>query len=252
MGLSRRRIPKANFTLQKVQPNMTPSIQFTEADRDERGFIKTRPLSDLLPNAAPDTAPAHDRRAAWSTAAAFMLGLLILIAYTLASNALTPAPPVMRPTHIPATTSPAPTSAPIAHVPVSFTARSFVAYASPSGDVLGAIESTRAMTATAHYGSEWIQVDAAGSGLVWLRASDAPDMAISGPDLRPLPTAGAAPVVAEQAPPPPCASAGIPGKMVQVCGYGDLDSQARDTWIATYGGHVGSGDVTPTPGWTND
>lgn len=65
------------------------------------------------------------------------------------------------------------------------------AYASPDGLLLGPIETTRPMTATAHFGATWIQADVARSGLVWLRVGDVPGLAISGPDLAPV---AAAPV----------------------------------------------------------
>jgi len=36
--------------------------------------------------------------------------------------------------------------------------------------------------------------------------------------------------------PAPCQSAGIPGKMIEVCGDGDLSEAAKQKWIVTYGG----------------
>lgn len=59
------------------------------------------------------------------------------------------------------------------------------AYAAPDGSLLGQIEETRQIIPVAHYGSSWIQADVSGSGLVWLRAVDAPDLALVGPDLAP-------------------------------------------------------------------
>ena len=38
------------------------------------------------------------------------------------------------------------------------------------------------------------------------------------------------------APAATCQSAGVPGKMVEVCGDGDLSEAAKQKWIATYGG----------------
>jgi hypothetical protein len=132
------------------------------------------------------------------------------------------------------------------------------AYSAP--DVpLGPIEATRAMTPTAHYGQDWIQAVVTGSGRIWLRAADWPTLAIVGPDLAPraAPAApAAAPAVfvpAATTPPSPpatqCAEQGIPGKMVSVCGTDDLsalEAQAKETWIATYGGNVGIVG-TPSP-----
>lgn len=85
------------------------------------------------------------------------------------------------------TTPPAPTPAPIA------APRTIGAYAAPDGLLLGQIEEDRTITPVAHYRSDWIQADVAGSGLVWLRASDVSDMALTGPDLAPpaeVPQAG--------------------------------------------------------------
>jgi hypothetical protein len=68
--------------------------------------------------------------------------------------------------------------------------RTISAYAAPDGVLLGQIEETRQITPVAHYGSDWIQADVAGSGLVWLRASDVPHLALTGPDLAPQPQTG--------------------------------------------------------------
>ena len=122
------------------------------------------------------------------------------------------------------------------------------AFAAPDGAELGQIEATRAITTVAHYGADWIQADVQGSGLVWLRVSDWPQLAIVGPDLAPQPTATARPVppTPTPEPQPPCAEAGVPGKMVEVCGWGDLASEAQAKWLATYGGNPGI-VTTPTP-----
>jgi len=85
-----------------------------------------------------------------------------------------------------ATTISVPTAAPVPPTPPAVM---LPAFAAPSGIELGVIESSRAITPTAHYGLVWIQADVAGSGLVWLRASDFPSLAIVGPDLAPRPTA---------------------------------------------------------------
>jgi hypothetical protein len=50
-------------------------------------------------------------------------------------------------------------------------------------------------------------------------------------------------------PEPPCLSAGVPGKMVEVCGWlnpDELNAAARTKWLATYGGNPGI-VTTPTP-----
>jgi hypothetical protein len=77
----------------------------------------------------------------------------------------------------------APISATIAPTPV---ARLVSAYAAPDGLLLGQIEEDRMMVPVAHYGSSWVQADVEGSGLVWLRAQDVPDLALTGPDLAPV------------------------------------------------------------------
>src|SRR5439155_780403 len=114
----------------------------------------------------------------------------------------------------------------------------------------------RPLTPTAHYGNDWIQADVAGSGLVWLRRSDSPDLAIVGPDLAPVPTARPAPVVATPRapdPPPPqptqCADVGVAGKESRSCGTEDLgvlQERAKQIWIDAFGGNVGI-VTTPTP-----
>jgi hypothetical protein len=78
------------------------------------------------------------------------------------------------------TPSSAPTSAPTA------TAATIGAYAAPDGLLLGQIELDREIVAVAHYGTSWIQADVHGSGRVWLKAVDVPDIAITGPDLAPV------------------------------------------------------------------
>lgn len=71
--------------------------------------------------------------------------------------------------------------------PTAISAAMINAYAAPDGALLGQIEETRQINPVAHYGSGWIQAEVAGSGLVWLRASDFPTLAIVGPDLAPQP-----------------------------------------------------------------
>lgn len=238
------------------------SIQFTDADRDEKGFVAVPPrnpeprsLADLLPPIPLLPDQTIHRQPPTRTEAAAMIGLglllLALLAYLWASgDARPPAPP-----HLPAA---APASSPqhgdgvaapspIPAAPPAVAGRLLIAFAAPDGQPLGAIESTRAITPTAHYGDDWIQADVAGSGLVWLRASDAPELAITGPDLEPRPAPVAAPVAAPA--PPPCAEAGVPGKMVQVCGYealSALEAQAKQQWIEAYGGNIGT-VATPSP-----
>lgn len=77
------------------------------------------------------------------------------------------------------TAAPAPTSAPTA-LP-----RTIGAYAAPDGALLGQIAADRAIVPVAHYGTGWIAYQD-GTGLVWLRASDVPGLALVGPDLAPI------------------------------------------------------------------
>jgi hypothetical protein len=50
------------------------------------------------------------------------------------------------------------------------TRTAMVAYASPGGIVLGAIEAGRPYRLLARYGADWLQIDADGSGQVWVKA----------------------------------------------------------------------------------
>jgi hypothetical protein len=232
------------------------SLQFTDADRDERGFItapaEPRSLADLLPRSADIRQDAKRQR--WTRgelASLVVVGLCaaFVLIYAWATPTAPPAPPRAAPTTV-ATSQP--TAEPTAGLATPV--RLLAGFASPDGARLGQIEATRAITPVAHFGQDWIQADVAGSGRIWLRASDWPALAIVGPDLAPPTIAPAAPFMpaaATTAPaPPPCAEAGISGKMVQVCGDDSLDAlqaQAKAKWIEQYGGNVGSGDIHPTP-----
>jgi hypothetical protein len=75
------------------------------------------------------------------------------------------------------------------------------AYASPVGALLGEITADRQIVPVAHYGTGWIAYQD-GAGLVWLRASDRPDLALIGPDLAPA-GRGLTTSNEPKAPPPP-------------------------------------------------
>lgn len=228
------------------------SIQFTEADRDERGFVKApepRRLSDLLPQTAPPAPARQPLTRQELISAALVVPLLIgLLLYLSSGRTAAPAIPAPVPTAAPTvpTAASLPTAPPVAMLP---------AFAAPDGAQLGPIEATREMIPIAHYGADWIQAQVAGSGLVWLRASDVPALAIVGTDLAPHRPVAAprAPVAVEPPPPSPvppqCAEAGVLGQMVSVCGYDDLgvlEAQAKAQWLATYGGNIGTvGHPTP-------
>src|SRR5205823_2105642 len=64
--------------------------------------------------------------------------------------------------------TPAPTPAAVvaAVVPENALRRAVVAWDSPNGSVIGAIEQGRAYTVLAKWGSDWLQADVSGSGVV--------------------------------------------------------------------------------------
>jgi len=67
--------------------------------------------------------------------------------------------------------------------------RASVAYAAPGGAVLGALEPGRGYRPVARYGANWVQIDAEGSGLVWIDAGAAGvPVSASLPDLAPRAT----------------------------------------------------------------
>lgn len=228
------------------------TIRFTDDDRDAQGFVKVpapaaqepRSLADLLPTPQSIQADAQRRPTSKGEQAMMLvaaIGLAIVLSVWFGSSRdapavapqPTPAPAALVPTPIPQPPSPTPVMLP--------------AYAAPGGAELGEIEATRAITPTAHFGQDWIQADVAGSGRIWLRVRDWPQLAIVDPDLAPKPAPTARPYVPPTPEPePPCASAGVKGKVVEVCGWGDLATEAQAKWLATYGGNPGI-VTTPTP-----
>jgi hypothetical protein len=77
--------------------------------------------------------------------------------------------------------------------------RAVVAYDAPDGRALGAIDAGRPYTPTVRSGLDWLQIDAAGSGLVWVRIADLFDGLASLPDVA-TPIPPAAPAIVEAAP----------------------------------------------------
>jgi hypothetical protein len=65
--------------------------------------------------------------------------------------------------------------------------RAAVAYDSPNGNVIGAIEQGRAYQVLARFGGDWLQADVVGSGVVWLRSADVLDLPDGLVDLQPPP-----------------------------------------------------------------
>jgi hypothetical protein len=242
---------------------MATTLRFTDADRGPDGKILT--LDQLLassrqaiagPRVAADDVPdpqalppPQGQARSWLAGSARLTPALIaavLVVLLLGGVALwfgRARAPVMTPT----TDRRPPTAAPAATI-VPHPIAQFLAFAAP--DVpLGMIESTRAITPTAHYGAGWIQADVQGSGRIWLRASDWPELAIVGLDLTPRKATAAPAVVAPLATPepqPPCLTAGTGAQVVTVCDWGDLEAEAKAKWIATYGGNAGV-VTTPTP-----
>jgi hypothetical protein len=242
---------------------MATTLRFTDDDRGPDGKILT--LDQLLassrqaiagPRHAADDVPdpqalppPHGQARSWLAGSARLTPALIaavLVVLLLGGVALwfgRARAPVMTPT----TDRRPPTAAPAATI-VPHPIAQFLAFAAP--DVpLGMIESTRAITPTAHYGAGWIQADVQGSGRIWLRASDWPELAIVGLDLTPRKATAAPAVVAPLATPepqPPCLTAGTGAQVVTVCDWGDLEAEAKAKWIATYGGNAGV-VTTPTP-----
>ncbi|MEM8534391.1 MAG: hypothetical protein AAGF95_26325 [Chloroflexota bacterium] len=91
------------------------------------------------------------------------------------------------------TRTPVVTVTPLAHTQLTESQlnAAVVAYDAPDGNVLGPIDAHRAYTITARYGTDWLQADIVGSGLVWIRSREIGTVTIAAalPDLRPVPTA---------------------------------------------------------------
>lgn len=83
---------------------------------------------------------------------------------------------------------PPPTAVPAAQVAAVLPnglRRAVVAYDSPNGSVIGAIEQGRAYTVLARFGADWLQADVTGSGVVWLKADQVLDLPAGLADLQP-------------------------------------------------------------------
>lgn len=117
----------------------------------------------------------------------FLIAVVISAILAITHQQRTPAPVPTARHDLPTATVPSPRPTPSAIL-----SKAIVVYASPSeSNILGAVDSTRAYTPTARYGdSDWLQVDVAGSGKVWLHRSDVQAGAVASlPDLAPPPTA---------------------------------------------------------------
>lgn len=238
------------------------SIQFTPADRDERGFIKVPPseeprsLADLLPTpeAIKQDATRVVRQKLTKQELALIFAAMLLAVFIVVSAWTTPetrtTSPVARPTALPTVQAtaalsdgaPAPTP-----VPAAIVAR--FDYTDP--ETATAIEARRIARVVGQATGDWRLVEA-GDARVWVEAGQIPAGVPADdplPDLtprRPAPLVpAAAPQAAPVAAPAPvrCAEVGIPGKITTVCGTEALElleQQAQQQWLATYGGNVGT------------
>ena len=168
---------------------MHSTMRFTDADRDERGFIRTRPLAELLPELpepaaqpvepaeAPAEAPAAPR-ARWPqlpgtrqqqlTALGIAGGLALALGLIVAIGALAPAGPRIAPPApptVPATPPPSP--APPTAIPA------IAAFWAPGGDRAPDLAASTPFTPTARYGDTWVSVEVPGGGQVWIGRGDA-------------------------------------------------------------------------------
>ena len=105
-----------------------------------------------------------DRPIEWSAA---LIALIVVVAWLAASL-----PPVSVPDQ--AGISPTPTlGVPAVKAPQTpRLEKAVIAYDAPDGSELGALEPGRSYTVVARYGAAWAQLDAPGSGLVWVKAVD--------------------------------------------------------------------------------
>lgn len=127
-------------------------------------------------------------------AAALVIFFLLLIGLVVGKIRSMPSPAAeVKPVIIVASPLPQgipPTTVPVAQVaalPPNALRRAVVAYDSPNGSVIGAIEQGRPYSVLARYGSDWLQADVSGSGVVWLKADQVLDLPDGLVDLEPPP-----------------------------------------------------------------
>lgn len=99
----------------------------------------------------------------------------------------TPALPIILIATSQPTTPPTAAALQVAAVLPHALTRAVVAYDSPNGAAIGAIEQGRAYTVLARYGADWLQAEVSGSGAVWLRADQVLDLPPGLVDLAPTP-----------------------------------------------------------------
>lgn len=178
-----------------------------------------RPMEDVLRTVRKRASPVEGtpwRKSAAEATIGVMLALA-MVAVLLGRPLLPPAEPTPTGAPGPAATE----ESQIAAVTVSATtdarrprlARAVVAYAAPDGSVVGALEPGRGYTPIGRLDTDWLQLEVAGSGLVWARVAEveeATEMIAALPDLatptpEPPPTPAPAPVLAPPAPVAPIA-----------------------------------------------
>lgn len=184
-----------------------------------------RPMEDVLRRVRKRASPSES--AAWrKSAAEATIGVMLALAMVAVLLGRPPSTPA-EPATIRPSTSTAIEEVQANAVTVSITAdsehprlaRAVVAYAAPEGPVVGALEPGREYTPTGRLDTSWLQLEVAGSGLVWAQAAEleaATEMIARLPDLatptpqppptpEPTPTPAPAPVVAPPAPIAPIA-----------------------------------------------
>lgn len=221
--------------LDQVAPPATPA-----ADRS---------LADLLPSAPATPAQPAPVATRAQLAGAVVACIAVLLTALYMTRSVPSAPPAAVPGTAPAaapTAMSVPEAAAVAPqsaaLPILALTRPVGAFAAPDGAYLGTIEAGRAYTPTARLGLAWTQIEAAGSGRVWIAARELqPDLSLA--DLAPptpVPTSVPAPapaqrvVVYEPAAPAPtqCATVSGGGVSVQRCGAGSYDDQQREAQAA--------------------
>lgn len=114
--------------------------------------------------------------------------LLLLIVAGLAAHPAPAAPTAPQPIIMIATalaTAPPPAATAATKASASTLARAVVAYDSPNGRVIGAIDSGHRYQVVARFGADWLQADVAGSGVVWLLSAEVFDLPSGLADLQP-------------------------------------------------------------------
>jgi len=124
-----------------------------------------------------------------------LIGLIVGRVRSMPSGAAEPRPVIIIATPLPQSAPPtAVPAAAVAALPPNALRRAVVAYDSPNGSVIGAIEAGRTYQVLARYGNDWLQADVQGSGVVWLKADQVLDLPSNLTDLAPP----LAPVVIER------------------------------------------------------